>query len=423
MEDLIREILRQLGTDRAQVIGPADISRNALLRVISRLAVCYGPPPLVTGLDPTLADLVGDWSGSRAREEYGRRTEGGLPLPSRLCRALAYLQRIWLAENEAGLAVTWGRDRPVLRAITSDLLRGEEDSEDPGQPVLLGWQRRRLLDGQTWTTTWDTWDVRDPDAPSFRILAGDWPDGGDPPAEDVTGRALGHGALTGDDYSWRWTREARAGRPFVPIRLYHRQPIGGLFDRDSGAELAQGTLTVAVLWSYWRHIVQDCSWPQRWVENVEVEGIAATEADGPAGIPTDPATVLRFLRSDPATPAQIGQWEAGGDPEVIGRAILAYEQALEGQMVPVDYSATGGDPLARLEAARLQAIQQMYPTCREHDGAVLEIMAAVANRALGTAYPESGYGLLYRDEIPTAPSSEERSSETDGSSEETAPRT
>lgn len=401
MTDLINEIIRQLGTTRRDIIGPGDLSRNALLRIVSRLAICHQPPPLTTGLDPEMADLIGDFNGTAMREDYAKRGSGGAPLPSRLCQLLGWAQRVWLAENEAGVAVTWGDDRPIVQVITSDLLRGLQDSEAPGQPVLLGWQRMRLLDGREWIRCWDTWDIRNPAAPTFQIFDGDWLDGDVPTGADVTERALdseARAAVAG--YPWRWTQGDRKDRPFIPVRVYHRLPTSALFDRDSGAELAQGTLTVAVLWSYWKHLVQDASWPQRWIENVEVAGAAVEEKDAGKGITTDAATVVQFVKIDPSLPAQIGQWTASSDPEVVGRAILAFEQALEAQLIPVDYSSTGGDPLARLDAARAEAIEQMYPICREHDSAVLEMIAAVCNRATGSAYPEGGYGLLYRDEIP-----------------------
>jgi hypothetical protein len=158
--------------------------------------------------------------------------------------------------------------------------------------------------------------------------------------------------------------------------------------------------------------------------NVEVEATGAGDAtvrdEGPASIPTDPATVIPFIVRDIAAgPGLIGQWGPAADPEALGRAILAYEQGLEQQLVPVDYSATGGDPLARLDAAREIAIQNLYPTCREGDAELLRKVAAIANRAgLGT-FNEDGYGILYRDEIPGAPEPEPEPNPDDASTSDT----
>jgi hypothetical protein len=249
---------------------------------------------------------------------------------------------------------------------------------------------------------WDVWDLR---VPSYQILRGfEIEDDGTICGEDVTKATIGQESQRGDSYWWRWTQGRRRGEPFIPIELYHRTPPIDLFDRESGSELAQGALTVGVLWSYWLHACRDAGWPQRWIEGLEVVGAAVASGDGataanPAAIPTDPASVIQFQRIDPQFAGQIGQWGPGSDPEVLGRAILAYEQSLEYQLLPVDYSSTGGDPLAKLQEAREDYIAGLYPICREHDGRVLEMAAVVVNLARGTDYPEEGYGIAYRSEI------------------------
>ena len=412
--DLADEIRRQLGSERQEIVGVPDIARNATLRVLGRVAVCYTPPPLVTGLDAALSAVIGDYSGEAMVSRY--QEAGGAPLPSTLAHILARAQVYWLGCNEVGIHVARGRRGLIVQRARPSRLRGMQDPEDPGVPILLGWRRPRIIDGHLVSSMWDVWDISDPSDPSYYIIRDvEWSDDDGSPSTglEVTRQAIGTDPLTGDAYPWRWTQGDRRGEPFIPLEIYHRASTGRLFDRMTGAELAQGTLSVGVCHSFWMHSYRDASWAARNVVGLSPIGARSPEHGLARTVTDDPSVVHEWERIHPDVPGQLHQWQPPSDPETLLRSLLSFEQSLgpEQQIMPIDYSGTAGDPLEQLHRAMEIYIQQIYPICRQHDAHVLEICAAVQNIAIGSTYPESGYGLLYRDEIPS-PESEPGSDDT-----------
>lgn len=426
-EDLRNELIRQFGPTRATITGIPDTSRNVLLRMVSRLSVAYTPAPLCFGVSPEFASLLGDHTGpvgvvayaaiaddlARRRPDLARAMgldpTSARPMPSAVVHVLTAAMRYWLACNEAAVYPSWSGAGVHHQICRASQLRGLGRPYDPGDPVLLGWERYRSV-GDKPVRCWDVWDIRDEDNPTFRILKGArWSEEGDLTGfeEDITKIVFGGRPQSGDDYFWRFTRGALAGKPFVAPELYHRGIAQTLFDRDSGSEIAQGALTVGVLYTFWLHICKDASWPQRVVEGMILAGTTSDEDEGPASVPADPAALIAFAREHPDRPGQFHQFDPGADPEVFLRAIRAYEQTLTEQMVPIDYSSTGGDPLAMEADAIKRQVETLYPTCREHDARYLAKCAAICNlatRAAGyegepTDFPEDGYGILYPAEI------------------------
>jgi hypothetical protein len=83
---------------------------------------------------------------------------------------------------------------------------------------------------------------------------------------------------------------------------------------------------------------------------------------------------------------------------------------------PVEFTATGGEPMAWEVAAQERAIRRWYDTCRMGDMVLLRRIAAVCNRQLGTAYPEKGYTVAYREEVDADLARAETPAQTGGAS-------
>lgn len=413
-DDCRTEILRHFGPTRQSIIGVPDTSRNVTLRLAERFGVCHQPVPLTTNLDPALAKMIGDHSGFSTWMRYSSLVESlrqrnpelaaqhamgaGVktgPMPSTLALLLSNVQRYWYTCNECGVFVGAGDDDIILRRCRPSNLRGIADPERPGVPLLLGWERVHDW-GSGPCTTWSVWDIRKPDAPDFTVYAGaKWGENGEPTGEDVTRKVVDVGG-----YPWRWTQGDRREAPYIPIVLYHKGYPEALFDRDGGSELAQGTLTNAVLYSFCLHSFKDASWPDRNTRGMEVSGSEAADHEEPRAVVSDPSVVHEWRDIDPERPGTQWEWKPGADVEMLFRTQRASEQALEDQfMPPIDMSSTGGDPLAAREKADKERVDQLYPICRQYDSQVLEMCAATGNRLRDTSYPESDYGLLYRSEI------------------------
>jgi hypothetical protein len=129
-------------------------------------------------------------------------------------------------------------------------------------------------------------------------------------------------------------------------------------------------------------------------------------------IASDPASILVFAPDPDLAPGQqpqIGQYQAGGDVSQMLEAITVYERRLATYMGinPADVQKMSGDPRSgyaiSISRSSLREAQRKYaPSFRRADIETLEISAKIANRYLGTSYPESGYRIEYHA-IPLSP--------------------
>ena len=417
-DSLWRELERQLGKTRMSINGIADSSQNPLADYARARSVVYSPAPLATGLDPRMAAAIGDSSGFALRLDYASLLEDarrmlpssiaalgiegdGAPMPSRLAWLLGHAMRYWLTCNEVGIFCTHADGQLILKRARASSLRGQGDPESPGVPLLLGWNRPVRIGSDVMSDTWDVWDIRDPSAPSYRIIRGPtWEDDGEVTGgADITRDVTDEEAKLGESYPWRWTKGDREGQARIPMQMYHANYPEALFDRTTGSALTQGTLTTGVLGSFWLHVCRDVSWPDRNVRGMSLVGTVVAEDGEPRSVPNDPAAIKQWDDENAERPGEYWQWAPGADPKLLMDMNRSYRQLLDEQAIPVDISSVGGDPLKyRVEAMR-RVVEGYYPICRQYDSGLLEMIAATLNGFTGTDYEESGYGLLYRTEI------------------------
>jgi len=398
-DDLWAELVRQLGQDRANLVGTPDLSRNPLARLSNQLAVLYSPPPLITGLPPELTSAIGDWSGPVLAESYTKAK--GSPMPSKLAEVQAQALLFALACNECGVMFPWAKKakRVIPSLAMPSNLRGLEDPQNPGQPSALAWRRKAMIESKD-ALVWDVWDVRG--TPTYYVSSiGAVDDEAffeDAPKHQV----LKSEARKGYAYPWRDLDE----EPIIPGSILHRRPHAGLWDRSSGGELAQATVTLAVLLTHWGHGLKDGCWVRPYVLGAQlVTGQQTPTTPGtltPNSVPNDLSSLMEFEADPKARQVMIGQLNPAWDPEVILKAILAWEQALWSQILSIDVSSTGGDPLASIAAAREVQIRSQYPANREHDARCLQVAAVVARRFGGIRVSRFEPGILYREEIQAA---------------------
>ena len=70
---------------------------------------------------------------------------------------------------------------------------------------------------------------------------------------------MGHPTHRGADYPYR----DGEGNPFLPVVLYHAEKTGFLWDPYNASQMVYGSLTSAVLYSMWVHLVRDACWSQK----------------------------------------------------------------------------------------------------------------------------------------------------------------
>jgi hypothetical protein len=256
------------------------------------------------------------------------------------------------------------------------------------------------------------WDIRDPASPSFRVYEAldGWVLG-----KNLTGEVYG-ATYDGADYPQAWRRSN--GDPVIPAQLYHASVYGDrLFDPFNGVELYEGSLNLAVLYSYLNHCLRDASYPQRYAVGVRVAGMEGTDLGNRAArseVTTDPTTILMLDPVSETSQPFIGQYQAGADVEKLESTIaaIAHRLATDAGLAPSELQRTSGSArsgyaISLSQEGKRSAQRRYVMQFRAADEALIGLSAILFNRwaeanAAPVNYPEGGYSVIYR-EIPLSP--------------------
>lgn len=398
--DLVERIEWAIGSVRRDAWGVPDLSSNVFRSSFSSLAVLYDRRPTVSHDNANAAAQVGGLvSGAGYWSLMQRVQRDTLGLREMFIRVDAML-----ADN--------GQVEMSYRPVPPDMVLAEASPDRPDVPVEIYELRLRHDTAGRPRWTYDYLSIEPGKDPYYRVIAA----GGDESGEDLSLEYLGvEGGLVGEAYPYR----RLDGTVYLPYALYHAAKTGALFDPYEASELVEGSLNVAVLWTFWGHTVRQASWPQRYAIGVQAPG-ASVEGDEVTSmreaIVPDPATVLLFSPTDESMSPQIGQWEAGADPNTLQEAIGNYERRIAAfaGVSASDVQRVAGDPRSGFalainrEAAR-EAQRRYEPVFRPVDEQVMGITAAMVNAITGRdELPEYGYRIQYAS-LP--PSVEERQGE------------
>ena len=401
-QHLEREMAQHIGQDRRAAWGVPDLSSNVLKSVVTQLSVLYDREPTVY-VDQ---DLDGDsLDGLLGRD--GLVTRAGLwPLMSRVQKLVVGCREYFVRVDVSDKGLTY-------RPVAPDLVVAEASPDLPDVPTYIReLQLRRHPETGKPTWIWEVADIRTPE------------DGGHPMGPrwafhlsdeagrmglDVTELFTGQPDQSGEAYPYR----KADGSPFLPWVLYHAEKSGKLFDAYHSRELMTGSLTIGVLYTMWLHVVRDCSWPQRYMTGVSIDGLGYEDTDTKrrrAAISMDPASIL-MLSVDPDATGQpmVGQFQPASDVGELLAAISQYEHRVASfaGISPAEVSRANGDPrsgyaLSITREGQREAQRRYQPQFRRGDQQLLEISACLVNRHTGSSYPESGYRVQYQS-IPLSP--------------------
>ena len=379
----------QLGSTRRQAWGLPDVSANPFKVVATELATLYDAPP----------DVSHNTAGGAVDELCG---SNGLIARAGLWPQMARFQSMVIALREMWMRVDVEDGRLTYRPVSPDVTIAEADPSRPTTPLAYAEIRLRYIRGETqWA--WDVLDIRDPAFPVYKVVLAK--DGG--MGEDVTLEVL-DGTYSGEAYPYR-----RAdGTPILPVVLYHASLYGDrLFDAFNGVELYEGSLNLAVYYSFLAHTLRDASFPQRYAIGVRIAGSDMVDG-GTRGqrveVVTDPTTILMLDAAMEQQP-QVGQFAAGADVEKIESTIaaIAHRLATDAGLAPTDLQRTSGSAksgyaISLSQDGKRTAQRKYVMQFRDADERLVAISATLYNRAMGTQFPEGGYSVHYR-EIPLSP--------------------
>ena len=375
--DVEREIVKDYAPEiAAELRLNPDVSDNLYLATMNQLAVSYDSAPSVQ---------------VEGVEDADDLTPIIPPKLWPLCQERDLIQR---GIRECFMRLDWstdeGTDAVSYRVVSPGyVIKAEADASRPDRPVCLTEYRLRMRDGEQ-RETYETWDIRDPDAPIFRI------------EEEVDGERVDMTATYTESTDYPYRDEQ--GEPILPYVLYHARLQDRLFDFMSGVELVRGTLRLCVGWTAWWDAFNNASSPQRISIDLQPPAGSARTLAGSRNIDTittSPKTILKF-ESTRDSAGRIDTYPPGMAPMEGVDALRAYGErlAVYAGLNPGDLQVTGqqsGIAIIVSRDGQRRAQAKAEPVNRDGDAQLLATAARLANAYGGASLPtdERAYSVQY----------------------------
>jgi len=378
MEDLEKALRLHVREDRLGVWGIGEMSRNPFRSISSQVggALYHRPGELRGG------DGVEDLSAAMQAAGYWQ-------VMQRQSTDLVGLR-------ETLMRVDWSERGGLLyRPIDPDACIVDAVPEAPDEPAYLAeLQLREHPETKDPAWCWEILDIRDMAAPEHKIMDAKM-------EEDWTDEILGP-APDGSINGYRYVYD---GKPFLPVVMHHAERTGELWDAFYGIETVLGTMTVAVLLTFWVHGVKDGSFATVLLVNGQIRGVEIEGADGTRRnvISTEPGSIIEVgpIEEGAGQPTAV-QLQPGFDPQKLMLAITGFEQGLAefAGVSAADLVRTGADPrsgvsLSISREGLRDAQGRMEPQLRRGDLEAARVTAMMLNLHTGSDLPLDGVSITY----------------------------
>ena len=392
-QDLEESLLQHLPSERRAAWGVADMSSNALEQVTRQLAMLYYEQPTITHKE-NIESLID-------REGY-IQTAGLFPLMQRVQQFAIALREVVLKIDVINGKPNQPKRRKGLqfRLVTPDFVYCESHPDAPDEPIYYREYRLRYHeknDEYKWVA--DVFDIKSDTNPEFALYEVN-SDGS--LGDEVTADYLGISAQRGESYPYR----SKEGYPFLPIQIYRAEKTGELWNSFDSSQLTFGTLTSAVLFSFYLHLVRDACWAQKYVAGLQLAGMNQLDQDlvsRRSAISTDPSSILVFTPDpDINTQPLIGTFEPSADPEKLLESVAKYEyRVATAAGISSEVLRQSGDPrsgyaLSISREGQREAQRKYAPLFRSLDESTVSKCAMLCNIFLGDNLPETGYRVQYQ---------------------------
>lgn len=381
---ILDAIQHDLGADRAEYIGRADLSVNLLAQVAEWVAVSYVEDPLVSRRD---GDAEQAAEMARVCEDAG------------LWRVMRTVNRDTMALRECLVRVGYDDDGNIYaRPAWPQRIYAEAWPDNPTRAREIREVVRMSVAGQM-VDVIDVHRLSRADVEGRRVVIGTRQVylGSDPLllGDEVTAKTE-----VGD---W-WCFDA-AGNAILPYAWYHARQPAGLWSPYEWRSISDGTVTLCVLRSYFTHTIRHAAWQQRYTIGLNIAG-AAVDSSNNRSIVADPTTVLRFEPSDGAgsgTPGSANTFANPVDLNALMGSIRNWMQdtIASAGLPAADIVQTGADPRSGLSLAvsreAQREVQRQYVALFEAgDRGLLQIVAAANAAAGGPLVPDTQWVSSHR---------------------------
>lgn len=251
--------------DRSDLIGPPDLTVNALSEICRQLSTpgLHGQRPKVTHPDAEAAAWL-------IEPGVGHLDRAGVFSKLQQVEYFA----LGLGDMFVCPDVTSDGQRIVARLVRPHHVEVVCDREDPTRAVVLRELGCRVLKHEgEWRYTWDEWDIRDRDAPKYRVLDADR-------LLDLTSLCESPELLS-LGYRWRYADD----EPFIPHEQFFWRDTGEYWHHQDMRGLTKGTLDASMFATLVRHTAFSVSGQPVLAAGIEPIGGEIVKApDGQEGV-------------------------------------------------------------------------------------------------------------------------------------------
>lgn len=383
--DIIKRLSEKLTPGRNVNLGRPTQSLNLFQSAVRQVSIQHDEP---CGFSNTLLD------------EVSEKTFNNLISTTHLHSILQKNTEYVVGLRENLIRIDQVGNSIQLHIATPNTVVIETMPGDPNHLLVVKEVTQYFVDGE-WEPCWAIWDIKNPTNPHFRV---EDEEGCDVTANVVLQEMNEDG--TPKQMEWIWMD---GGVPFLPWVKYRAQYTCSQWDAFAWAELAHASIDVAILWTAWAKVVLDASWAQRWVIDLMIQGLSQTD-NGTATLECDPTSIIA-LKSMPDKSGNAGQWQPGGDPQVLANSIISFQSSVLSNIGihPADIesgtSAQSGVAIQLKRSAQRRLAARMLPQFREGDLELITKMCKIYNITVGSdILPTEEWSIQYH--MPPADISE-----------------